>query len=202
VLGKRARAAEAIQKSKAAALEQSEMQIQMDMNEIQRMEARKHLEMATDSAMRAKKLHAEGSVSDVEVQNAEAALVGARAAVEQAETMRRGLKEREAILKVRREAGVAGGASEAPTTVVYDVADLGAFSADVFGLAREVAALGRPGEEVQVSQRGQGTMVLQATPAQHRILVHALTAMRRAKANEPNLPGIDADALIRKGEQR
>ena len=47
-----------------------------------------------------------------------------------------------------------------------------------------------------------GTLVVRATPADHRVLVQALNLIRRAKANEPKLPGLDADELIRKGEGR
>jgi hypothetical protein len=41
-----------------------------------------------------------------------------------------------------------------------------------------------------------GRAPILATPEQHRAIVNFLNAVRRAKAGEPNLPGLDADQLL------
>lgn len=47
-----------------------------------------------------------------------------------------------------------------------------------------------------------GKMPMIATRQQHMVIAQYLTTVRRAKANEPDLPGLDVDQMIQKGEDR
>lgn len=201
VAAKRSRAVEAATRERAARLEESELRVQIDMNNSQIREEEAGLERVTMEVDRAKKLADQGQISSTELQNMQTALVNAREALQQAYATRRGLEERQAIMEVRRKTmgGAGAGGGESPVAVVYDYRDLEPFAGDIFGLCKEVAALGGSAREVRMEHPSKGMLVLHATPAQHRTVVHMLNAIRRAKANEPKLPGLDADDLIRKG---
>jgi hypothetical protein len=144
-----------------------------------------------------------------DLDNAKTHLAQARGMLEQAATAERNLKEKQAILEARAQAG--GGletaTAELPVIVVYDVRDLNPYSRDIIALCHAVAMPGPSpgGNSVTTSYADAehlNVITVRATPAQQHIIVQALNTIRRAKANEPKLPGLDADDLIRKGRDK
>jgi hypothetical protein len=192
-----------MQRAKAAAIEQAEFKAQMDITRSQIEATSAELGRATDRVERTKKLVEAGQASTTDLQNAESMLTTARSIRDQAEAHKRALDERAAIMQARVQAGgdtVATG--EVRVMVTYDYQDLQPFESDIAGLAWAVVSLGGAAERNDMSLTGGGSVKVRTTPAGHKVLVAALNAMRRARANEPKLPGLDADDLIRKSQSR
>lgn len=196
VEARRAQAVEGMRRQQAFAMEQTELRGQMTQAEIQVAQAKQRMVDVQGKLDRFKQMRDKGSGSAGDVESIEAELNVARTTAAQAEATRRGVEERRTLLEQRMKSGGDGaGSSEAIVLVVYQFADLKAFGNDVLTLIRAVvpgAAQDAFTDPVQAKVR--------ATPSQHRVIVTALNTIRRAKANEPQLPGQSVEELIRKSE--
>jgi hypothetical protein len=203
---RRNEAASAADREKAARLQTAELQAQIILNDSQAKMAEADVERTTSNYNRISELVKAGQVSTTDLENARSEAQKARAMRDQATAAERNLKERQALLEARAQAGggPAGmsGSGEIPVLVIYDYSDLEPFAQDVRGIM--VAVVKLHGAEVDMKHNvdGRGTLSLRATPAEHAVIVKALNAMRRAKANEPKLPGLEAEDLIRKSREK
>jgi hypothetical protein len=201
VMSKRARAMEAAQKARAEQVEQAEFKTQMDFNREQMdrtgMEVQKAAELL--ESMR----NPPSGILPLpdEMQQVQQKLERARERHEQTLAKQRALEERAAMNRARKEAGGdAAGNGEVPVAVQYNFYDLKAFDGDVHAICRAIVPFNRESTQGTLKVNHPGSIEFRATPSEQRILVTALNAMRRAKANEPNLPGQDAADVIRKNE--
>jgi hypothetical protein len=204
---RRTAGAAAADRERQSRLQKAELRAQIDLNHSQAAMAAAQLDQATADFNRLKQLVDAGQASVADLDNAKTHLAQARGMLEQAATAERNLKEKQAILEARAQAG--GGpdgtgspGSEMPVLVIYDYRDLQAFSEDLWAIIKAVIKLGGGTLDVNRDVQGPGTLALRATPAEHAVIVKALNAMRRAKANEPKLPGLDAEDLIRKSQDK
>jgi hypothetical protein len=212
VVSRRNAAIDAAQRARAAKVEQAEFQTQMDLNKKQLDESERALDEARARAGKLRDAATPEKPLVYEQQEANSAL---RLALERRDTAvarQRALDERAAVNQARAAAGAepgttgggagngGGGSAEFPVAVNYSFLDLKAFDGDVNSICRAIVPFRRDGLEPALKVNSPGNIVFRATPSEHKILVAALNAMRRAKANEPSLPGQDAAELIRKNE--
>lgn len=199
---RRGKAIEELRRQKAIVLEQAEMRAQQDQNEIQMAKSRDRLAVSMDRMARMRDMAAAGKASADEVANAQAEMDNARDIMIKTEATKRDLDERKAVIEARVQTGgeFGSGSGESPVAVAYNYTDLKAFYADVFAICRAMLPPERDAHGDVFKGSSDGNLVFRGTPREHRVLVAALNAMRRAKANEPALPGQDATELIRKNE--
>lgn len=215
---KRAMARDREKSRRAAELERLTTRAEHEQASVQMKRCEDELTRATSRLKEIEEMAKVGHASGLEVQDARAAAAAARANTEQAASHLRMLEERQGVMEARWNA-IGEDAALAPVStgkivINYDVKDLNSIMDDVYEFCKVVApggwsdesrpiAMGdfAPGEEPKVvvlrSWRGTGQMSMKATADQHRAIVQYLNTVRRAKSGEPNLPGLDAEALIR-----
>jgi hypothetical protein len=162
--------------------------------------AETELAPATAELDRLEKLFQAGSAGASEVERARANVAIARANFSAALAQRKLLEERAEILQRKGQSprGVANGES---ITVIYDLRDLATFKADFYNLVKSVI---RPDGKMSVKPAAgdpTGAVVVDATRAQHEVLVSIFNTARRLKTNEPKLPGTTLDALIEQSKE-
>lgn len=189
--------------SRKAALEQAEIEV-----------ARTERELETQAA-RLKQVEGLVAAGTESVNVLEATKSDIAAAQENLRQARATMRSRHAeadLIARQRMAGLAVTSThfEQPITIVYDIADLVEMREDIYRMCEatikgdwKTPITGRDNKAadrwaVLNSWKSSNAKAhLLATPAEHRVLVQYFNAVRRAKTNQPNLPGLDAEALIR-----
>lgn len=209
VMSKRNAATAAAQRARASKIEQAEFQTQIDFNRRQMEEASRDLEIAKQRLEKVRDSATQEKPLITEQQEINNALRMAQDRLNMAVSRQRTMDERAAVNAARAAAGAEPGAAsgafgdgggEFPVAVSYSFADLKAFDGDVNAICRAIVPYRRDGLESALKINSPGNIVFKATPSEHKILVAALNAMRRTKANEPSLPGQDAAELIKRNE--
>jgi len=200
LIGKRNQAEEQSKRARQVKLQQVELEAQERQVTLQVKAAADEVEAASQRVDRAKKLADEGQMSVTELDNLRAALVTARNMLDQAQVARQTVAQRAAIMNARAQAG--GGPSESLVTAAYDLTDLKPFAGMIKKLAEMVVADGGGSVVYMGQQDSPDKITVRARKQDHEILVQAVNTVRRAKANEPNLPGLSAEELIRKSESK
>lgn len=193
--------------SRKAALEQAEIEV---------ARAERELETQAVRLKQVEGLVAAGTESVNVLEAAKSDIAAAQENLRKARATMRGRQAEAELVAAQRKAGVAvtSVAFEQPITIVYDIADLVEMRADIYGMCEatiksewKTAIAGDDSVDSRWAilnswKSSNAKAHLLATPAEHRVLVQYFNAVRRAKTNQPNLPGLDADALIRDASKK
>jgi hypothetical protein len=212
---KRIRATETAKNAANAKLQEITMRAELEQAQTMVKRCEDELSAAEIRAQRVNELVKGGQAPVTEVETARAQVMTAQSNVRSAQSNLRAAQERMDVIAAQRKAGVAVGPIPEigdAVEITYEVKDIAALHKDLYKFCKQ-AIPGNWDEQGRYAQPKDqpnygnehwalaiwksGTMPMTATPAQHRLIVDYLNTIRRAKAGEPNLPGLDADQLIK-----